>query len=121
MSIRERTWKKGEIEKTAWVVDYVDQHGKRRLKTFKKKKDAEAWAVNARYEVSQGTHTASSTSITVTEAMEQWIAHCEAEGLEFGTIKQRRQHLALHVAPFIGREKLATCHTRHSSLSFRTA
>ena len=38
MSIRKRTWKtaKGEA-KEAWVVDYVDQGGKRRLKTFEEK------------------------------------------------------------------------------------
>src|SRR4029077_20023871 len=36
---------------------------------------------------------------------------CEAEGLEFGTIRQRRQHLRLHVAPFIGREKLSDLST----------
>jgi len=37
MSIRKRTWTspKGE-QKEAWVVDYVDQGGKRRLKTFGK-------------------------------------------------------------------------------------
>jgi integrase len=42
MSIRKRTWKttKGDA-KEAWVVDYVDQAGKRRLKTFSKKKDAD--------------------------------------------------------------------------------
>jgi len=39
MSIRKRTWKtaKGEA-KEAWVVDYVDGAGKRRLKTFSKKR-----------------------------------------------------------------------------------
>ena len=38
MSVRKRTWKnaKGEPQ-TAWVVDYVDQKGKRHIKTFKKK------------------------------------------------------------------------------------
>jgi integrase len=39
--------------------------------------------------------------------MQRWIEHSEAEGLEFGTIRQRRQHLRLHVGPFIGREKLS--------------
>jgi integrase len=44
MSIRKRVWTTGGgEEKTAWVVDYTDQHGKRRLKTFAKKKDAEAF------------------------------------------------------------------------------
>jgi integrase len=111
MSIRKRTWKSHGAEQTAWVVDYVDQLGKRRLKTFQTKKEADAWAVTARHEVSQGTHTAASASITVTEATELWINHCEAEGLEFGTIKQRRQHLNLHIAPFIGREKLSSLST----------
>ncbi len=38
MSVRKRAWTtpRGE-QKEAWVVDYVDQAGKRRLKTFAKK------------------------------------------------------------------------------------
>ncbi len=64
--------------------------------------------MSALHEVKQGIHTPGSTSVTVAEATERWIAHCEAENLEFGTIKQRRQHLTLHIAPFIGREKLAS-------------
>ena len=108
MSIRKRTWKSNGAEQTAWVVDYVDQHGKRRLKTFALKKDADAWAVTARHEVKQGVHTPASVSITVAEAFERWIADCEANGLEYGTLLQRRQHLNLHVAPFLAREKLST-------------
>jgi integrase len=53
-------------------------------------------------------HTPASTSITVEEAFARWIADCEANGLEYGTLLQRRQHLNLHVAPFIGREKLSS-------------
>src|SRR5271169_5523969 len=108
MSIRKRNWTTDRgIEKEAWVVDYVDQLGKRRLKTFATKKEADAWAVAARHEVSQGIHIPASTSITVTEAFDRWIANCEAENLEFGTIRQRRQHLRLHIIPFIGSEKLS--------------
>ena len=66
MSIRKRTWKSNDAEKTAWCVDYVDQHGKRRLKTFALKKDAEAWATNARHEVAHGIHAANS-KITIEE------------------------------------------------------
>ena len=52
MSIRKRTWTnaKGE-EKTAWVVDYVDVQGERRLKTFRLKKEADAFASKADVEV----------------------------------------------------------------------
>jgi len=71
------------------------------------KKEADAWAVTARHEVKQGTHTSAGTSVTVTEAFERWIANCEAENLESRTIRQRRQHLKLHVIPFIGGEKLS--------------
>lgn len=91
-NIRKRKWTSRGVEHTAWIVDYHDQSGKRRLKTFATKKEADAWAVTALHEVKQGTHTPVSTSVTVSEATERWIAHCEAEGLEFSTIKQRRQH-----------------------------
>jgi integrase len=111
-SIRKRVWTSPRgVERSTWVVDYFDQAGKRRLKTFATKKEADAWAVTALHEVRQGTHTPSSTSVTVIEATERWITHCEAEGLEHSTIKQRRQHLNLHIAPFIGREKLASLTT----------
>ena len=110
-SIRKRTWTARGIERAAWIVDYSDQAGKRRLKTFATRKEADAWAVSARHEVKQGTHTPASTSVTVAEAVERWIAHCEAEKLEHSTIKQRRGHLVHHIAPFIGREKLSSLST----------
>ena len=110
-SIRKRTWTTRGSPHEAWVVDYADQTEKRRLKTFATKKQADAWATDALHEVKQGTHTPASASITVAEATERWITHCEAEGLEYGTIKQRREHLRLHIAPFIGREKLSSLTT----------
>jgi integrase len=102
MSIRKRTW--GE-DQTAWVVDYVDQHGKRRLKTFALKKDAELWATTARHEVASGIH-APNAKTTVEETIQLWIAHCVDEGLERSTIEQRQRHLKLHIAPLIGRVRL---------------
>jgi integrase len=107
-SIRKRTWKSGGVERTAWVCDYFDQAGKRRLKTFVTKKEADAWAVTARHEVKTGIHTPASVSVTVTEAFTRWIVDCEANGLERGTIVQRQGHLRHHVTPFIGGEKLST-------------
>jgi integrase len=110
-SIRKRTWTARGLERTAWLVDYFDQAGKRHAKTFTTKKEAEAWRVTALHEVQQGTHTPCSTSVTISEATERWIAHCEAEGLERSTVKQRRGHLAHHIAPFLGREKLSALTT----------
>jgi integrase len=106
-SIRKRTWTSRGVEQSAWVVDYFDQTNKRHVRTFGTKKEAEAWRVGAMHEVQQGTHTPASTSITLGEAFLLWIEHCECEGLERSTVRQRRQHLNLHVAPFIGSRRLA--------------
>jgi integrase len=108
MSVRKRTWKtaKGE-EKTAWIVDYVDGLGTRRLKTFERKKDADAYSATARVDISKGVHTADSVSITVAEAGKRWIEACERVGLERTTVESYRQHLDDHIVPFIGRLKLS--------------
>ena len=102
MSVRKRTWtnSKGE-EKSAWVVDYVDTKGKRRLKTFRLKKEADAFASKADVEVREGVHVADSASVTVKEAGEKWIK-AAGRRVERGTLVQYRQHLDLHIAPFIG-------------------
>jgi integrase len=107
MAIRKRRWVSRGVERTAWIADYVDQHGDRHIRTFRTKKDADAWMAAARHEIGQGLHTAASRAISVSEAMQRWIEHSEREGLEYGTIRQRRQHLNLHVEPFIGSLKLS--------------
>jgi integrase len=108
MSIRKRKWttRKGEAME-AWVADYVDQHGERHLKTFTTQKAAKAWTTTALHEIQQGTHTPASASETVEDAWRLWLSECEANKLEFGTIRQRRQHLEHHVKSFIGRMRLA--------------
>lgn len=108
MSIRKRTWTnaKGD-EKTAWVVDYVDSKGTRRLKTFTKKKDADQFAATAKVEVREGTHVADSASATVKKAAAFWIATGEQDGLERSSIDQRKRHLRLHIEPFIGASLLS--------------
>src|SRR5262249_39790727 len=99
MSISKRNWNSAGEDKTAWVVDYVDQHGKRRLKTFKLEKQAKAWATTALHEVASGVH-ASDAKTKVEDVIRSWIADCEGEGLERSTIEQRQRHLKLHIAPF---------------------
>lgn len=103
MSVRKRTWTTGKgVEKTAWVVDYVDTKGKRRLKTFAKKKDADQFAATASVEVREGTHVADRETVTVTKAAALWIASGENAGLERSTINQRKRHLKFHIEPLIG-------------------
>jgi integrase len=108
MSVRKRAWitSKGE-HKEAWVVDYVDQAGKRRLKTFAKKKAADNFEATANVEIRAGIHTADSASIIVSEAGKLWIETGEQSGLERATIDAYRQHLRLHIEPYLGNTKLS--------------
>lgn len=113
MSIRKRTWQTKEGENSAWVVDYRDQHGKRRLETFPRKKDAVAWwEGKAAREVREGTHTPESESISIGEAGENWIRVCEkgdgeSQALEASTVREYKRHLNQHIKPFIGAIKLS--------------
>ncbi|PSS67070.1 site-specific integrase [Ensifer sp. NM-2] len=107
MSVRKRKWTtpKG-VEKEAWVVDYTDGQGKRRLKTFTKKKEADQFAATASVEVREGVHVADSATITIEEAGKLWLKSGDAAGLERTTIDQRKQHLNLHIVPLAGSVKL---------------
>jgi integrase len=105
--VRKRIWTNKSGEHTAWIADYVDQDGKRHIETFKTQKAAKAWLVETQFEVKQGIHTPAGSSITVAEAGEEWIAQAQTDGLEASTVLQYRQHLDYHIAPFIGRVKLA--------------
>lgn len=103
MSIRKRAWKTSAgLSREAWVVDYVDQQGTRRLKTFARKKEADGFAATAHIEVREGVHVADSASVTVNQAGALWIAAAEGAGLERSTIGQYRQHLDFHIVPFLG-------------------
>jgi|RhiMetdeSRZDD1v2_1073273.scaffolds.fasta_scaffold271056_2 integrase len=109
MSVRKRKWKvksTGE-ERESWVVDYRDGEGSRVLRTFDRKKDADAFHATVRMEVDRGEHIAPSKSDTVAEAAERWIKRVEAEGRERSTVRQYRQHVSLHIGPRIGAIKLA--------------
>lgn len=103
MSVRKRTWTTpaGE-ERSAWIVDYTDASGKRRLKTFRLKKEADAFTATASIEVRQGVHVADSVSATVEAAGRLWLASAAAAGLERSTCDQYRQHVELHIKPLIG-------------------
>lgn len=106
-TVRKRTWISGGETKTAWIADYRDQGGTRRQETFRAKKEAAAWLTETLHDITRGIHTPASTSITVAEAGELWIAQGETDGLERSTLSQYRQHLDYHIKPYIGSLKLA--------------
>lgn len=98
MSVRKRKWKDAKgVEREAWVCDYVDGKGVRRLKTFRLKKEADAFAATASVEVREGVHVADSASATLKQAAAFWITTATDSGLERSTIDQYRQHAELHI------------------------
>ena len=103
-SVRKRTLPSGQ---TRWQVDYRDRAGTRRHKQFRTKSEAVTYETKVRSEIVAGTHVADSASMTVHEAGELWLARAEREGLEYGTFRQYRQHLQLHIDPLIGSTKLS--------------
>jgi integrase len=108
MSVRKRIWKTAkDVGKEAWVVDYVDQHGKRHLKSFAKKKEADRYSATSSVEVAEGVHTADSAKLTVAQAGALWIESARNAGLERSTVEQYEAHLKFHIAPFLGRERLS--------------
>jgi len=107
VSIRKRTWSGSDgIERAGWQADYLDGQGVRRRKMFARKKEAEAFIVGAKGEVRDGIHVPDSETVTVAEAGRLWLQSGEAADLERTTMDQRRQHLELHIKPFLGETRL---------------
>ncbi len=104
MAVRKRTLASGE---TRWQVDYRDGAGVRRHRQFPTKREADAFHVRARGEVTAGVHTPDGASITIAEAAALWLARCERDQLEPTTIAAYRQHVDLHIVPHVGSLKLA--------------
>jgi integrase len=103
MSVRKREWvtRKGE-RKEAWVVDRIDGNGKRHLKTFERKKDADAYVQTMVPHIR-----IVDSKETVASAAKAWLESASGRDLERTTVNQYRQHIDLHIAPRIGRLKLA--------------
>lgn len=110
-SVAKREWTyKGET-KIAWVVRYTDQGGKRRLKTFDKKKDADRYRTKVETEIEAGTHVAASQSVTVGEALDLWLTNCEArvqarDRIRARTVRNFRCTVENHVRPQLGKRRL---------------
>jgi integrase len=112
MSVRKRTWKteSGEV-RTAYLVQYstpeLDKRRKRtrHIKTFRTKKEADIFHAQVRVDLGKGTHVPASKSITVETAGNAWIDACA--DLERTTLDGYRQHLNLHIVPYLGAMKLS--------------
>lgn len=106
MKPRLRVWTTNGVEKKAWQISYTDSAGKRHRPQFDLKKDAEAALARAKTEVMDGTHIAKGDGISVGDAGDLWIKDKQRAGREVATIDQYKQHVELHIKPFVGATKL---------------
>jgi integrase len=111
VSVRKRRWttKSGEVNE-AWIVHYAklgEDGRKEHIKTFDRKKDAEAYHAEVAINIRRGTHTPESRSITVAQAGENWLEARQAAGLEPATLQNYGEHLRKHIIPLIGTVKLS--------------
>jgi integrase len=104
-----RRVRNGVAEK--WVADYFDQAKRRHIKTFDRKREAEAWLAAATVDIRRGTHTPERDSLTIAEAAALWLERGQTEGLERSTLLQYRNHVELHINPLLGGVKLARLST----------
>ena len=108
MSVRRRSWtNRNGSPGEAWLVDYTDQRGRRHIKTFDRRKDADAYHATVTVDVRQGTHLPDSESITVAEAGQLWLETGDGAGLERTTLDGYRQRVELHIVPLLGAVKLS--------------
>jgi integrase len=108
MSVRKRTWRNADgSEGEAWIASYTDQEGKRRIRSFDRRREADAFHASVAVDLRSGLHVADSQSITVAEAGQLWLQSCEASGLERTTLVPYQEHLALHINPLLGAVKLS--------------
>ena len=107
--VKRRTWTtaKGE-QKEAWIVRYWQKEtSKQHIKTFARKKDAEAYMHQTGVDIGQGTHVAPSQSITVEQAAQLWLEACETDHLERTTLSRYSDLVHKHIVPLIGTKKLS--------------
>jgi integrase len=108
MSVRRRSWTNRDGSRSeSWLVDYVDQRGHRHVKTFDRRKDADAYHAIVAVDVRKGIHLPDSESITIAEAGRLWLQTGDGNGLERTTLDGYRQRLELHIIPLIGTVKLS--------------
>jgi integrase len=76
-SIRKRSWKIATGgAKTAWIVDYTDNRGRRHRKHFQTRKAADSYRINIEGQLQAGTYRAGADKVTVQDACESFLEHC---------------------------------------------
>lgn len=96
-SVSKRTWNHNGAEKTAWVVRYTDGAGKRRLKTFDLKKEADKFRLRTEVEIEQGEHVPTAESVTIARLATLYLEDVEARAADGRIGVARFRNLTMYV------------------------
>lgn len=123
-SVRKREWTYNGENRTSWVVDYTDASGKRRMKTFRSKKEADRGRLTIETEIEMGEHTPKSQSSTVRQICDDFLKQQEIR-LKDGRIGRARydalKHVVdKHIIPRIGNVLLVDLHTSQVEEMYRS-
>jgi integrase len=89
-SVRKRQWQNASGQPSIrWAVDFLDAQGKRQRKQFETRREADAFRVEIEGQLRAGTYRPDAARITVKEAAELFLAHCEER-------MKRRERMTRH-------------------------
>jgi integrase len=120
-SVYKHRWTYKGVEKEVWRVVCTDARGKRPVKSFHKKKDADAYRLRVEREIEQGTHVPARCTVTLAYAIDQYLKECERRWKERATRADKLSGYTLvnyttsanrHVLPALGATKLTDLTTR---------
>jgi integrase len=115
-SIRKRAWKTTEdVQRTAYVVDYVDSRGGRQRQQFTRWKEADRFRVKIENQLSEGTYRPDANKVTVKEVCAAFLNYCQGrmernERMTRKMLTVYRGHVGnhiLHPDHGVGRSKLS--------------
>lgn len=122
MSVRKRSWKNGDGETASrWVVDLADGNGNRARRQFDSRKEADAYRVEIENAMRTGTYRPDAAKVTVKEAAEMFLEHCEArqkrnERMTRHNLKGYEGHIYNYICPDPARHAGSSRHKRLRSI-----
>ena len=112
-SVSKREWVSPNGEKkVAWVLRYTDPAGKRRLKTFERKKEAEEARIRIGGEMAQGAFSHAAERMTFGKAIDRFLEQMDRrveakDGLRAMTAYQWRRAIEKRIRPRFGDMKVS--------------
>lgn len=110
-SVTKRKWTHKGVERTAWVVRYIDKSGSRKQETFDQKKQADRRRVEIEGELARGVHVAVSDSCTIRELADAYMLDVErrhhiGDRMTMTSVKSYRNMIYNHICAEFGTLKV---------------